>query len=110
MENFKDYYKILCVSYSSTTDEIKKAYHGLVKKFHSDLFPKVFSLKDFLKSHETNIKTLRILNPEEIIYFNGKYLVLSDSLVVPQFMNSEELQKRKTQNIMKRTTQKVYKK
>lgn len=36
---FKDYYKILCVDFSASTDEIKKAYRQLSLKWHPDRNP-----------------------------------------------------------------------
>ena len=69
-------------------------------------FSKGGSLKDFATAHETDIETLIQLNPEAIIENDNHYFVLSDSIVVPEFMTREELKAEKEQV---QTEQKVYK-
>lgn len=47
-------------------------------------------IHEYAKQFETNIGTLMELNEEAIIYENGNYRVLTDSLVTPRFIKKEE--------------------
>lgn len=51
-----DYYQILNVSYSATTEEIKKSYYTLIKKCHPDMFPE--ASKEELDKLEDEVKKL----------------------------------------------------
>ena len=39
MQNFKDYYKILGVARSASSDDIKRAFRKLARKYHPDINP-----------------------------------------------------------------------
>ena len=53
------------------------------------------SLEEFATKYRTDVRTLKNLNKEAIQEHNGAYVVLSDSLKVPNFISKEELEEKK---------------
>lgn len=62
---------------------------------YTEVFPEKTSLEEFASIYETDSKTLHILNEEAIVFENGKYHVISDSLTVPNFITQDELSAKK---------------
>ena len=53
--DFIDYYKVLGVDNKASTDEIKKAYRKLARKYHPDLNPNDLEAeKNFKRVNEAN--------------------------------------------------------
>lgn len=65
----KDYYKILEIKFTASTDVIKKAYRTLSKKYHPDINPT--GLEQFKNINEAN-NTLS--DPIKRSAYNAKYL------------------------------------
>ena len=53
-----------------------------------------YTLQELARSYETDVETLCRLNPEAIIKSGSNYIILSDSIVVPNFITKSELYQR----------------
>ena len=51
MQNFKDYYKILGVARSASSDDIKRAFRQLARKYHPDINPGDKAAEDKFKRY-----------------------------------------------------------
>lgn len=84
------------IPYSISRDNLE--YYTKTKEYDGS------NLAEFAIENETDIKTLVTLNKESIIQANNNYYATSSSLIVPNFITTEELKKakkNKTENMTK---------